>query len=223
MTIDLSFKNCDTDTALIIINETPEDFKIDDIFSDISEGVEVEKKNQSVFDLKDVKLIITSNRVIQGSGSSFRARKFEIEFASHYDDKHSPLDEFKHRFFDDWDESEWRLFDNFMLNCVQLFLNNGLIEYERKNVKLRSSLESMPEDLINYFETLEFDERYLKRNCCNEYKFISRESITQKQFTINLRAYCDSKGLSLQEFPGGGGAERSFIIAPNKSKSRLKL
>jgi hypothetical protein len=58
----------------------------------------------------------------------------------------SPLEEFGHRLFDDWDQDEWVRFDNFMVKSLQYYLRKGLIEPLSINVdfnrlKLETSVE----------------------------------------------------------------------------------
>ena len=36
-------------------------------------------------------------------------------------DFRKPIDDFKHRFFDDWNEVEWVKFHNYILKCVRVF------------------------------------------------------------------------------------------------------
>jgi hypothetical protein len=33
-------------------------------------------------------------------------------------------------FFDELDKNEWRAFDNYMIECCQYYLKNGLKEYD---------------------------------------------------------------------------------------------
>ena len=74
------------------------------------------------------KISITTNYTVKGEGSSHLRRVFEVEMAGYFNDKNTPEDEFGHLLFSDWNDEEWSKFDNFMLRCVQYYLNNGLVE-----------------------------------------------------------------------------------------------
>ncbi len=85
------------------------------------------------------KLIISTNYAIKGEGNSHDRRRFEVEIAQYYGSKLTPEDEFKRQLFDDWDLIDFQKFDNYMVNCLQKFLKNGLIKQNAKNIKGRFS------------------------------------------------------------------------------------
>ena len=212
------FQQCNPDTQQIVINELPKGFKLDNLFSEISEGMKVEQKREKVFNLKDAKILITTNSTIKGEGDSYKDRMFEIEFAPHYSEIHHPIDEFGHRFFDDWDDVQWLLFDNLMIYCVQLYLDSGLIKYEPVNIEKRKAIDSIPDDLFELFEELSShqvykrDEEVIRFNA----KFTSKR-ITKKFFTLKLRQYCKAMGYVLNWYPGTGNADPSFSILNSPS------
>ena len=39
--------------------------------------------------------------------------------------------------FGEWDEDEWCAFDNYMIECLQMYLQHGLIKSEFVNLKIR--------------------------------------------------------------------------------------
>ena len=60
---------------------------------------------------------------------------FELEFSlNHYNPDYEPIMEFGHNFFEDWDKEEWNRFDNFMLECLMLYLEEGLVPYKKINL-----------------------------------------------------------------------------------------
>jgi hypothetical protein len=210
------FQQCNPDTEFILINELPEGFKLDNLFSEISDGMKAEQKREKIFDLIDVKILITTNSMIKGEGDSYKDRMFEIEFAPHYSESHKPIDEFRHRFFNDWDANEWLYFDNLKVYCVQLYLDNGLIPYERVNVEKRKALESIPEYIIAFFDELERDQILEKKKIYLQLTLrYPQKNISMKKFTQSLRQYCKAMGYQLKEYPGAGGSDPKFaIISP---------
>jgi hypothetical protein len=62
---------------------------------------------------------------------------FEVELSSYFGTHHTPFDQFGSMLFEDWDEQEWARFDHYMINCLNYYLKNGLVESEAKNLELR--------------------------------------------------------------------------------------
>ena len=107
-------------------------------------------------DFKDVpKVMITSNYIVMGTGgNSENRRKIIFEVNSHYRENPSIIEEFGHRFFDDWTELEWLKFDNYLIYCVQQFLNNGLIEAESINENKNRLIQETNTDFVNFMEAI---------------------------------------------------------------------
>ena len=110
-------------TQIIALEDVLRDFPFEMMFSTITEGIEVERKNlQPIYiEFEDSpKLIITSNYIIKGQGASHERRRIEIELKQYYKPDFTPRDEFGHNLYDEWSADEWNLFDNFMMWCVQI-------------------------------------------------------------------------------------------------------
>jgi hypothetical protein len=154
------YQEANLDTQIIFLNDVRSHFKFEVLYNDITEGITVEKKNKNPFTVK-AKMCITTNKTIAIEGSSSKDRSIEFEFADHYSEKFSPEDEFKQRFFSDWNKKEWQHFDNFMMFCICVYLKCGIIEPQNKNLNERklldqthpSFLEFMNEKLASKFLT----------------------------------------------------------------------
>jgi hypothetical protein len=206
-----AWQECNLTTERVVINETPDDFKFENLFSEITEGIPVEKKHVGIFRLENAKILITTNNMIKGSGSSFRRRNFSFEFADHYSDTHTVEDEFGHLFFVHWDVEQWILFDNLMIYCQQLYLDKGLIEYSRKNVELRKFQEENPQ-LFEFFEDLESGEYRKKELLFKFNNMFSGYPMSQKKLTSSFKEYCKLGNYFIIERPGAGGANQSFVL-----------
>lgn len=128
------------DTQVILIDDIPKNFDFEKLFSIITEGIPVEKKNMQEFYIpfKDSpKVAINTNTVLKGDSISHARRKFELELFPHYTANRQPIDDFGRAFFDGWDDAEWVKFDNFMVNCLKLYLSEGLIVPEYVNLKYK--------------------------------------------------------------------------------------
>ena len=128
------------DTQILVFDDVKKYFDFERLFSVVTEGLTLEKKNKDAIKIpfsKSPKIAITTNYAIKGSGNSFARRKWELELHQHYNKNYSPLDEFGKLMFGDWDESEWCIFDNYMVYCLQLHLNEGLIKSVFVNLAVR--------------------------------------------------------------------------------------
>lgn len=173
-----AFQDFDLDTDIIEFNDASKSFSFERLFSVITDDMTVERKRQDVFTIpfKDSpKFLVSTNYVIEGGGASFDDRTFEIEFTDHYGTDHTPTDDFGHRLFNDWDDREWARFDNTMISCIQEYLRDGLVEYERENVEYRRlkqntcvSFAAWALDSIVQDEALEKDALY--RSFRDEYE-----------------------------------------------------
>ena len=129
------------DTQILVFDDVKKYFDFERLFSVVTEGMTLEKKNKDAIKIpfsKSPKIAITTNYAIKGSGNSFARRKWEVELSQHYNKNHTPLDEFGKLMFGDWDAEEWCQFDNYMIQNLQLYLNNGLIKSDSVNQKIRN-------------------------------------------------------------------------------------
>ena len=128
---NFAFQRVDLDTKILAIEDTRRNVDFEGFYSIITEGITVEKKNKDelFIPFKDSpKVVFTTNYTIPNSGNHAKRRQKVFEFCPFFGPKHSPEDEFGHKFFDDWDLDEWNRFYNFMFTCVQNYLEFGVLE-----------------------------------------------------------------------------------------------
>ena len=141
------------DTQLLCFDDVKKHFDFERLFSVVTEGLTLEKKNKDAIKIpfsKSPKIAITTNYAIKGSGNSFVRRKWELELAQHYTKEFTPLVEFGKHFFGEWDENEWCQFDNFMISCLQLYLDSGLLKSELVNQALKSFMTATSNDFAEW-------------------------------------------------------------------------
>jgi hypothetical protein len=138
---------------------------------------------------------------------------FEIEFSDHYNEDHKPMDEFGHLFFNDWDEEEWNRFDNFMLECLQLYLEEGLIGCAPVNLVLRKLQDQTSPEFVEFVsynvnEGVEYNLKDLyekfKKFLGYEFEFTNPCPVSQKRFTGWLKDYSEYKGRSFNKRQSNG-------------------
>ena len=134
-----------TSTQVLVFDDVKKKFDFEGLFSLITEGITLEKKNRDAIKLdfyQSPKIVITTNYAINGSGNSHERRKWELELAQHYNAKNTPFDEFGKMLLDDFSIDEWLRFDNYMISNLQKFLKLGFATPELKNLKTRKFITS---------------------------------------------------------------------------------
>jgi SOS response regulatory protein OraA/RecX len=153
------------DTQILCFDDVKKYFNFERLFSVVTEGLTLEKKNKDAIKIpfdKSPKIAITTNYAIKGAGNSFARRKWELELYQHYNKNYSPQDEFGKLFFGDWDDDEWCVFDNYMIECLQLYLNEGLVESNFVNLKIRQLSAATSHDFIEWCGLINGQEENLK-------------------------------------------------------------
>jgi len=141
------------DTQILVFDDVKKYFDFERLFSVVTEGLTLEKKNQDAIVIpfsRSPKISITTNYAIKGSGNSFTRRKWELELSQHYNKVHTPLEDFGKFLFGDWDTEEWCQFDNYMIKNIQLYLKHGLIKSEFVNLKIRQLSADTSHDFIEW-------------------------------------------------------------------------
>jgi len=141
------------DTQILVFDDVRKHFDFERLFSVVTEGLTLEKKNKDAIKIpfeKSPKISITTNYAIKGSGNSFARRKWELELFQHYNKNFTPLDEFGKLFFSDWNDDEWCEFDNYMIGCLQGYLNTALVQSKFVNLKIRQLSAETSHDFIEW-------------------------------------------------------------------------
>lgn len=139
-----AYQTVGADTQILVYDDIPKNFAFENLFSVVTEGITLEKKNKDAIKLsvgKSPKIIITTNYTIGGVGGSFERRKLELEFSTHFSSAWTPLMEFGHLLFDEWDEMEWKRFDSLMIDCLRIYLEQGIIKQEFTNLVERKFIK----------------------------------------------------------------------------------
>jgi len=199
------YQTVKVDTQVMAFDDVRKNFNFENLFSLITEGITLEYKGRDAIKLpvsRSPKVVITTNYTIGGTGGSFEGRKFEVEFSDYFNYKHTPIDEFGHMFYDDWDDEEWLRFDNCMVKCITHYLTNGLVKYKHSNLETRKFIK---ETCYEFYEWTEEDNLPLNtRLKPSEYyeAFLmeypdSRKFVSQKRFSKFIQTYAQVKDFNL--------------------------
>jgi len=148
-----AYQTVSVDTQILCFDDVKKHFDFERLFSVVTEGLTLEKKNKDAIKIpfsKSPKVAITTNYAIKGKGSSFVRRKWDLELSQHYTKDFTPLMEFNKLMFGEWDDDEWCSFDNYMIECLQIYMKHGLIKAEFVNLKTRQLIEETGHEFIEW-------------------------------------------------------------------------
>lgn len=202
------FQGVTLETELFVIEDAAKGFDFEPLFSVVTEGMAVEKKGKDEFVIpykKSPKILITTNYAIKGSSSSHLRRRYELEIAEYFSHKHRPIDHFGHRLFEDWDEQHWTAFDNYMVNCLQTYLKDGLPQEKTINLSRKRLIQETSRDFIEWVErrhegkplTLDEEKPVTKEALFNEFisSYPDFVKLTQTKFTKWLKRWGNDAGI----------------------------
>ena len=215
------------DTQVLTFDDVRKNFPFENLFSVITEGITLEKKNKDAIKIpyeESPKVVITTNYAIKGKGNSFERRKWELELTRHYHAGYTPYDEFGRLLFDEWDESEWCKFDNYMINNLQFYLQKGFVQSEFKNLNTRKFIAETSHEFYEWSTepgNIETNLRIYKADIYNlfimEYPDYTRK-LSRKLFGKWVKSYA----LYIAQLPFNEGRDhmgRYFTITDDNSDS----
>lgn len=199
------FQEVKESTQVVWFDDVKPDMGFDRFNSILTDGWNIEKKYKDSFfiDPKDSpKVLICSNSILENEGSTRKRRQFILEFGNHYSrqikrgTEEPIIKEHGCTFFDneDWDSIEWNAFDSFMLDCVAIYLNNGLIPYIHRNIEENRIRQTLGEDFYSWVQEKTFkpDYEYNTKEQFREYKGLFHpedDKFKQRSFTNLLKRY----------------------------------
>lgn len=222
------YQTVSAETNVLVFDDVKKNFDFESKFSLVTEGMTLERKNKDAIKLKvedSPKIVISTNYAIKGEGNSHNRRRHEIEFAQYYGKDITPISEFKRQLFDDWELSDFNKFDNYMVECLQKYLNNGLIEQNAKNIHLRKFIaETSMEffDWINDRQNLTLNVRHDKIGMYN--RFVEdypdfKKWLQRKTFIVWVKKYASYRNF---EYTEGRTPNRWFAINDGNEEIETK-
>lgn len=204
-----AYQTVNTDTQVLLFDDVDKNFKFENLFSVVTEGLIIEKKGKDAIKIpfsESPKISITTNYTVKGDGSSHRRRVFELEMHNHFNDTHTPEDEFGHLLFADWDAEEWELFDAYMIRSIMYYLKNGLVDYERINLAERKLKNDTCAEFIEFMDALDmtgktqYGNRELYEDFKNSYEEYRYEKWLKPDiFRKWLKSYCEARKIAKVE------------------------
>lgn len=212
-----AFQRVKLDTKLIAIQDIRAKVDFEGFYSIITEGITIEKKGQNeVFLPFEVspKLVFTTNYSIPDTGNHAQRRQRVIPFGDYFSPSHTPMDEFGHQLFSDWDRGQWLAFYNYMFLCCRMYMNNGIINVPvTDTMRLKSLKTSYGNEFKEWFNDYrmgtcsdwkQFGELY--RSFINMFD-MNESEFTRKRFRSGIVAGASAFGFKIETVnrgPAGG-------------------
>ncbi len=210
---NFAFQRVKADTNILAIDDIKEKFPFERFFSIITDGITIERKNKDEIYLpysESPKIAVTTNFSISGIDDSSLDRQFIIEFSDYYNKRHKPIDDFGKLFFASWDQNEWRDFDNFMIECLQFYLREGLVPYQYINLDRKKLIDETTTEFAEFSDELKPEMEYDKKELYEDFKkeYQDYDKLTQRKFTHWLKVFGRLKDYKVKE--GKSGAKRTI-------------
>lgn len=214
---DFVYQRVNLDTQILAFDDVKKNFDFEQLFSVVSQGITVNRKNKDEIYIpfeRSPKIVITTNYVIAGAGSSHDRRRHELEFFQYFNAQHSPLKEYGRLLFDSWSSDDWSRFDNYMISNVQKYLNEGLTKTASINADTKRFIQTTCKD---FFEFVREGNIELDIYCYNQSKLqdFQRETnsfkdLSTQKFKKWVREYANFKGYKYTE--GHNHMGRYFML-----------
>ena len=217
---DFVYQRVNLDTQILAFDDVKRKFNFEALFSLITEGITVNRKNKDEIFIpfeKSPKIIITTNYVIDGAGSSHDRRRHEVELFQYFNQFRTPLSEFGKLLFDAWEGDEWHCFDAYMIGCCRMFLKFGLMKPESINANTKRLIQSTSKDFFDWIQddSLLHDCNVYTGEIVEEFKreFSDYAKLSNQKFTSWVKTYCEFKGYEYKQVKN---PRRGFQILTKK-------
>jgi hypothetical protein len=201
-----AFQAVTLDTAIIEFNDAEKKFPFDRLFTVITDGISVEKKNKDQITIQfseSPKVLISTNFTIEGVDRSTVDRQFVVEFSDFYNEVHRPIHDFSKRLFEaDWNDEDWAAFDNFMIGCIQYYLANGLVECSFVNLIEKKLIDMTCKEFVEFMDDYRNGESFDKKKVYKDFVEQNEDynHLKQNTFTKWIKTYCSLRNYEYEQW-----------------------
>lgn len=221
---DFVYQRVNLDTQILAFDDVKKNFDFEQLFSIVTQGIAVNRKNKDEVYIpfeRSPKIVITTNYVIAGAGSSHDRRRHELEFFQYFNAERSPLDEYGRLLFDEWSKDDWSKFDNYMISNLQKYLNKGLLKTTSINADTKRFIQSTCKDFFEFTKegNLPVDVYHYNQSKLQEFQSETNsfKDMSTTKFLKWVKIYANFTGLKYNE--GRNHSGRYFILSNLNSPS----
>lgn len=209
------FQRVELFTDLLVFDDVKGNFGFENLFSVITEGLTVEKKNKGEFFIpfeNSPKIIINTNYALKGEGNSIERRKVDFELEPYYKKEFTPYDDFGKMFFSEWGNTEWSKFDNFMMECVRLYIEKGIVMPENANLAEKRLTANTSPAFIEFMEEFErHGEEIPKKEFLHDFLlYTNLRNVKSNTLTKWVKQFCHFHDIPVVE--GRNASDRTIKI-----------
>lgn len=224
-----AFQRVDIWTDIVLVNDASKNENLENWYNILADGFMMERKYEKEqfipYDYS-FKVAMTTNHMIkQPEGNSSERRKHEVEVSDYYGKDLTPEQDFGHILFNDWKANEWNQFDNFVVFCLEYYLQFGLITPPIINILKRKLISEVGIALIEFMdEKIQSGvTKFHKKDTYDEFikgGYVDRKYIPQRNsFTRKLKKYFEYKELNHTETPSD--SKKYFELITNDKIKEL--
>jgi hypothetical protein len=198
---DFVYQRVNMDTQVLAFDDVKKHFDFEQLFSLITEGIPVNRKNKDEIYIpfeRSPKIVITTNYVISGAGTSHDRRRHEIEFFQYFNSQRNPQDEYGKLLFDEWSTDEWSAFDNYMLSNLQMYLQNGLLRSVSINANAKRFIQNTCKEFYDFVHdgNISLDVRHYNKSSIESFQADTNgfKDIDSRKYLKWVQAYATYKG-----------------------------
>ena len=216
------FQEINESTQIAWVDELEKDVDMKKFFSRLTNGLPIEKKRQNAIFIPQEeapKFVFTTNFKPKGFSGSHRRRRIDFGVSSYFNVNHTPVDEFGTVFFRGWSDEQWNLFFTYYLDCISLYLKEGVIEVQDSDDEYLTIASEFGRDFAQYWlEKGNLDKLkdegfiYTKESY---YDFLDEQDLEEKQFSLKKYYVCINKILSLYHI--------NYEIVGKRDKRAIKI
>lgn len=220
------YQTVSQDSDILVFDDIKKNFDFENKFSLVTEGMTLERKNKDAIKLsveESPKLVLSTNYAVKGEGNSHDRRRHEVEVSQYYGKNLTPFDEFGHQLFDDWDADHFNRFDNYMVRCLQTYLNKGLIPQQAKNLDMRKFIAETSMEFhewITETDNFPLNTRNDKAGSFDKFIFEYKDYVkwlSRKKFNIWVKKYASF--IKAEYRDGITQGQRWFEIVSDETQS----
>ena len=182
-----AFQRVTIDTKIILLQDTERNMPFESLFSKITDGLTVEKKNKDELFIdyeNSPKFLITTNYNIDNESQAANRRQFLLEFSNFFNDKNTPVDYLGEHLFLGWDTAKWNTFYTFMLGAVQFYLSNDLKKMKESETSIQKRIsDKFTSEFYEWFIDRKVDEYIKLSNLYSE--FLTQSEFSEKDYSKN--------------------------------------
>jgi hypothetical protein len=198
---DFVYQRVNMDTQVLAFDDVKKHFDFEQLFSLITEGIPVNRKNKDEIYIpfeRSPKIVITTNYVISGAGTSHDRRRHEIEFFQYFNSQRNPQDEYGKLLFDEWTKDEWSAFDNYMLSNLQMYLQNGLVRSISINADAKRFIQNTCKEFYDFVHdgNISLDVRHYNKASFEAFQADTNgfKDLDSRKYIKWVQAYASYKG-----------------------------